>query len=130
MLGGVVDADELRVVLGDLAPIMAIGLRAVLEENGVQVIAQEDGRTQMLEQVARLRPHAVVLDLDKDGATALAEQVQQAAPDVKVILWSRDETVMEVLESVSRSPRLVAVTAPDALWDELNSSRRSDGTKE
>jgi DNA-binding NarL/FixJ family response regulator len=117
-------------MLGDLAPIMAVGLRAVLEDNGVRVIAHEDDRTRIVEQAARLRPDAVVLDLDKDGATALAERVQAAASHVKVILWSRDETVMEVLESVSRTPRLVAVTAPEALWNELNSSRQSDGPKE
>ena len=118
-------------MLGDLAPIMAVGLRAVLEENGVRVIAHEDDRDRIVEQAARLQPDAVVLDLDKDGATAVAEQVQRAASHVKVILWSRDETVMEVLESVSRAPRLVAVTAPEALWNELNSSRQSDdGPKE
>ena len=91
-------------MLGDLAPIMAVGLRAVLEDNGVRVIAHEDDRVRIVEQAARLRPDAVVLDLDKDGATALAEQVQAAASHVKVILWSRDETVMEVLESVSPHP--------------------------
>ena len=34
-------APVLRVLLGDLAPIMAIGLRSVLEEEGIEVIGQE-----------------------------------------------------------------------------------------
>ena len=33
-------------------------------------------------------------------------------------------TVMEVLESVSRTPRLVAITVPEGLRNELSSSNR------
>ena len=123
-------AAALRVMLGDLAPIMAIGLRAVLEEDGIDVIGLEREPERIVIQAERLQPDVVVLDLDKDGARALGEQIQHVAPRTKVILWARDETVMEVLESVSRAPRLVAVTAPEALWNELNSSRQSDGPKE
>ena len=70
------------------------------------------------------------LDLDKDGARALGEQIQRVAPRSKVILWARDETVMEVLESVSRTPRLVAITVPEGLRNELSSNRHRDQVEE
>ncbi len=47
-----------------------------------------------------------------------------------MILWARDETVMEVLESVSRTPRLVAITVPEGLRNELSSNRHRDQVEE
>jgi len=118
-------------MLGDLAPIMAIGLRAVLEEeDGIDVIGLEREPERIVVQAERLQPDVVVLDLDKDGARALGEQIQRVAPRSKVILWARDETVMEVLESVSRTPRLVAITVPEGLRNELSSSRQRDQVEE
>ena len=116
-------APALRVMLGDLAPIMAIGLRAVLEEDGIDVIGLEREPEGIVFQAERLQPDVVVLDLDKDGARALGDRIQDVTPRTKVILWARDETVMEVHESVSRTPRLVAITVPDGLRNELSSNR-------
>ena len=123
-------STALRVMLGDLAPIMALGLRAVLEEEGLDVIGQEQERGRIVRRAQRLQPDVVVLDLDHDGAAALAEEIQQVAPHAKVILWARDETVMGVVESVSRTPRLVAITVPDGLRNELTSRRHRDGLEE
>jgi AmiR/NasT family two-component response regulator len=117
-------------MLGDLAPIMAIGLRAVLEEDGIDVIGLEREPQRIVFQAERLQPDVVVLDLDKDGARALGEQIQHVAPRTKVILWARDETVMEVLESVSRTPRLVAITVPEGLRNELSANRHRDQVEE
>jgi DNA-binding NarL/FixJ family response regulator len=109
-------APVLRVLLGDLAPIMAIGLRSVLEEEGIDVIGQQ--------------PDVVVLDFDHDGAETLASEIRQVAPRAKVILWTRDETVMGVLESVSDTPRLVDITAHEGLRSELSSRRHPDGLED
>jgi DNA-binding NarL/FixJ family response regulator len=123
-------APVLRVLLGDLAPIMAIGLRTVLEEDGIEVIGQETARSRIVHRAQRLRPDVVVLDFDHDGAQALAAEIQQVAPQTKVILWTRDETVMGVLESVSDTPRLVDITSHVGLRSELNSRRHPDGLED
>jgi AmiR/NasT family two-component response regulator len=123
-------APVLRVLLGDLAQIMAIGLRAVLEEEGIDVIGEETDRARIVQRAQRLQPDVVVLDLDRDGATALAAEVRQAAPRAKVILWARDETVMGVLESVSDTPRLVDMTTHAGLPEELSSGRRREGLED
>jgi AmiR/NasT family two-component response regulator len=119
-------ALPLRVLLGDLAPIMAIGLRSVLEEEGIEVIGQESERGRIARRAQRLQPDVVVLDLDRDGATALAAEIRQAAPRTKVILWARDETVMGVLESMSDTPRLVDITTHVGLPSELSTGRHPD----
>jgi AmiR/NasT family two-component response regulator len=123
-------APVLRVLLGDLAPIMAIGLRSVLEEEGIDVIGQETERSRIVPRAQRLQPDVVVLDFDHDGAEALASEIRQVAPRSKVILWTRDETVMGVLESVSDTPRLVDITTHVGLRSELSSGRHPDGLEE
>jgi AmiR/NasT family two-component response regulator len=119
-------APVLRVLLGDLAPIMAIGLRTVLEEEGIEVIGQESDRTRIVRRSQRLQPDVVVLDLDHDGATILASEIRQVAPRTKVILWARDESVMGVLESMSDTPRLVDITTHVGLPSELSTGRHPD----
>jgi AmiR/NasT family two-component response regulator len=116
-------APPLRVLLGDLAPIMAIGLRSVLEEEGIEVIGQESERSRIVRRSQRLQPDVVVLDLDHDGATTLGSEIRQVAPRTKVILWARDETVMGVLESMSDTPRLVDITTQVGLASELSAGR-------
>lgn len=123
-------APVLRVLLGDLAPIMAIGLRTVLEEEGIEVIGQESERTRIVRRAQRLQPDVVVLDLDHDGATALASEIRQVAPRTKVILWARDETVMGVLESMSDTPRLVDITTHVGLPSELSTGRHPDALED
>ena len=123
-------APVLRVLLGDLAPIMAIGLRTVLEEDGIEVIGQESERSRIVRRAERLQPDVVVLDFDHEGASALASEIQRVAPRAKVILWTRDETVMGVLESVSDTPRLVDITAHEGLRSELSTARHPDGLED
>jgi DNA-binding NarL/FixJ family response regulator len=123
-------APVLRVLLGDLAPIMAIGLRSVLEEEGIEVIGQESERSRIVRRSQRLQPDVVVLDLDHDGATALATEIRHVAPRTKVILWARDETVMGVLESMSDTPRLVDITTHVGLPSELSTGRHPDALED
>jgi DNA-binding NarL/FixJ family response regulator len=123
-------APVLRVLLGDLAPIMAIGLRSVLEEEGIEVIGQESERSRIVQRSQRHQPDVVVLDLDHDGATTLATEIRQVAPRTKVILWARDETVMGVLESMSDTPRLVDITTHVGLPSELSTGRHPDALED
>jgi DNA-binding NarL/FixJ family response regulator len=123
-------APVLRVLVGDLAPIMAVGLRTVLEEEGIEVIGQESERSRIVGRAQRLQPDVVVLDLDHDGATALASEIRHVAPRAKVILWARDETVMGVLESMSDTPRLVDITTHVGLPSELSTGRHPDALED
>lgn len=115
------EALPVRVLLGNLEPIMVVGLRQVLQDDGVEVIGAEREPEQLICEAERQQPDVVVLDRG-DAARALGEQVRHAVPHAKVILCARDETVMEVCEAVSHTPRLVALTA-DGLCDELSRLR-------
>jgi chemotaxis response regulator CheB len=125
----VAEESPVRVLLGNLEPIMVVGLRQVLEDEGMEVIGAEREPEQLICEAERQQPDVVVLDRD-EAARALGEQVCHAAPHAKVILWARDETVMEVHEAVSHTSRLVALTATDGLRDELSSGRHRQRVEE
>jgi AmiR/NasT family two-component response regulator len=103
-------------------------MRQVLEEDGAGVIGHEC-ETELIERaVERQQPDVVVLDPNHEDVSALGERIQLAAPQITVILWARDETVMDVLEPVSRAPRRVALTASEPLQRaEQQSSPRPSG---
>jgi DNA-binding NarL/FixJ family response regulator len=96
-----------RVLLGDLPPIMVIGMARLLSEDGAEVIGHENGPSSIVSAAGRMHPDVVVLDLRTEGARTLSSRVQQASPETKVILCDTDEDGMEVLDPGAESLRRV-----------------------
>ena len=115
-------ANEPRpaVLLGNLGPIMRLGMNRVLSEEGCQVVGQEDRPSAIIGAAHRLRPDIVVLDLDNGSSRELAHLVRGASPETTVVLWAREEDLMEVLEPVWNTSRLVAVPIVERLRSELS----------
>ena len=109
-----------RVLLGNLGPIMRVGMNRVLIEEGCEVVGQEDRPSAIIGAAHRLRPDIVVLDLDNGSSHELAQLVRGASPDTTVVLWAREEDLMEVLEPVWNTSRLVAVPIVERLRSELS----------
>jgi AmiR/NasT family two-component response regulator len=109
-----------RVLLGNLGPIMRLGMNRVLSEEGCQVVGQEDRPSAIIGAAHRLRPDIVVLDLDNGSSHELAWLVRGASPETTVVLWAREEDLMEVLEPVSSTSRLVAAPIVERLRGELS----------
>lgn len=123
-IGRVDEVNPPRVLLGKLEPILLVGLEKVLADDGVDVVGHALTPTAIVTEARRLQPDVVVLNLDSvAGETLLGQRIQDVAPRAKVILWARDETVMEVLDPSSRAPRLVPIDAGDDLRIELTNSR-------
>jgi hypothetical protein len=112
-----------RVLLGNLDPILLVGLQRVLAEDGIDVIGQADTPAGVVSEAQRLQPDVVLLDLDRVAGKDIGPRIQDVAPNAKVILWASDETVMEILDPRSRDTRLVATAASGELRNELTSSR-------
>jgi len=108
----------LRVLLGNLEPMVRLGMSRLLAESGVEV-AEESRSASVAAAAAAIVPDAIVLPLD-DGASAdVCRLARAAAPGAKLILWARDETQMHVYDAGRSEPRRVATGTPDALLNEL-----------
>ena len=118
--------DELgrsRVLLGNLEPMVRLGMIDVLAEEGIEVIGEEERPQALVLMAGRLQPDAVVLDLLQRSSRELCERVRTASPETKVILWARDEDAMEVLDPGSTTPRRIFAAVPEELRSELSTVR-------
>ena len=112
-----------RVLLGNLGPIMRLGMNRVLSEEGCTVVGQEDRPSAIIGATHRLRPDIVVLDLDNGSSHELAQLVRGASPETTVVLWAREEDLMEVLAPASSASRLVSAPILERLRGELSSQQ-------
>ena len=112
-----------RVLLGNLEPVVRLGMARALEDYGCEVVGGDEPLIDIVSQAQLLRPDAVVLDLDHGSSQELVLQVQSASPGSKLILWTRDEDVMEVVDPGATSPRLIVDAVTEELHRELSSSR-------
>jgi DNA-binding NarL/FixJ family response regulator len=100
-----------RVLLGNLEPVVLLGMATVLREDGVDIIGEDDRPAALVLLAGRLRPDAVVLDIAQESSRSLSERIRRASPETTVVSWARDEEVMEVLVPGASEPR--RVFAPD-----------------
>jgi DNA-binding NarL/FixJ family response regulator len=108
-----------RVLLGNLSPIMRVGMNRLMDEEGCEVVGQEDRPSAIVGAAHRLRPDVVVLDLDSGSSYELAQLVRAAAPEATVVLWARDEDLMDVLEPISTAAGVVVAPIIQRLRGEL-----------
>src|SRR3954465_3042091 len=118
------------VLLGNLGPIMRLGMNRVLSEEGCHVVGQEDRPRAIIGAAHRLRPDIVVLDLDNGSSHELAQLVRGASPETTVVLWAPEEDLMEVLEPVWNTSRLVAVPVVERLRSELSGQHVHEGRRD
>jgi DNA-binding NarL/FixJ family response regulator len=111
------------VLLGNLEPMVRLGMSRILGDEGVEVVAEEGGPPDVVAHVKRLHPDTVVLGMDGRTSHELGEQVRAAAPDTKVILWARDETEMQVFDPGSTSPRRIRTSVSGALKSEVGAGK-------
>jgi DNA-binding NarL/FixJ family response regulator len=117
-------ANAPRVLLGNLEPMVRLGMSEALEQNGVEVLVDDEQPATLVAQAQRLRPDAVVLRLDDAETVELGERVRAVAPDTKLILWTRDEDEMHVFDPGSSTPRLIRNSVSEALHSELTPRRK------
>ena len=112
-----------RVLLGNLDPMVRLGMTAVLAEDGIDVIGAEVRPAALVLMTGRLRPDAVVLDLGHSTSRDLGDRVRAASPGTTIVFWARDEDVMEVVDPGTAEARRVFTPVPEELHGELMRSR-------
>lgn len=106
-------------LLGNLEPLVRLGMTMVLEEDGIEIVGAEERPHALVLMAGRVAPDAVVLDLGQPGARELGDRVRLAAPDATVIFWTRDEELMEVLDPGASEPRRHRESVSEELRNEL-----------
>src|SRR4051794_1588880 len=109
------------VLLGNLGPIMRLGMIRVLSEQGCHVVGQEDRPSAIIGAAHRLRPDIVMLDLDGGSSYELAQLVRGASPESTVVLWAREEDLMDVLGPAQSAAQPIAEPVIERLRSELSS---------
>jgi DNA-binding NarL/FixJ family response regulator len=107
------------VVLAGLEPVVALGLRRALLNAGVDSTIESGGPSEVAALAGRLQPHAVVLGLESRSSIALRSRIRRAAPDAKVLLLSREEDIVEVLDAGAERPRWISDAVAERLAGEL-----------
>lgn len=85
-----------RVLIGHFGKIVRLGLQELLDEEGMDVVADERPDREIFEDVVETLPDVVVLDLDADGNDTIAKRIARTFPSVTVIACSSVEPRMRV----------------------------------
>jgi DNA-binding NarL/FixJ family response regulator len=112
-----------RVLLGNLEPVVRLGMTMVLEEDGIEIVGAEERPHALVLMAGRLRPDAVVLDLEQPASREVGARVRLASPETTVIFWTRDEDLMEVLDPGASEPRRHYESVSEELRSELMRSQ-------
>ncbi len=84
-----------RVLIGEFGMIARMGLRDLLDEEGLEVVAEAEA-SGVISQLSEVRPDAVVLDLEGEDTDHVAACIASAFPAIKVIACSSAQPVMRV----------------------------------
>jgi DNA-binding NarL/FixJ family response regulator len=80
----------IRVFLLDDVPAMRLVLRTVLELDGIEVVGESGDGAAGIDEVARLQPDVVVLDLSMPGIDGLEAipLIHERAPETRIVVFS------------------------------------------
>jgi DNA-binding NarL/FixJ family response regulator len=93
-----------RVFIVDDHILLRTGLRALLEQHGLEAVGDAGDAEQAIEQIVRLRPDVVLMDLSLPGASGVeaTRAVVALAPEVRVLILTAhagDQTVVEAVQA-------------------------------
>ncbi|RZU32449.1 response regulator [Blastococcus saxobsidens] len=94
----------IRVVLADDHPAFRAGLRLLLQDSGLDVVAEAADGPATLEAVVAMRPDVALLDLQMPGLTGVevTRRLQEVAPGTRVLVLTMieaDETVLAAIRA-------------------------------
>ena len=99
-------ADALRVVIADDQALVRAGFRMILDaEEGMDVVGEASSGAEVIEEVRRLRPDVVLMDVrmpEMDGIEATRRLLADGASETKVVMlttFDMDEYVYEALRA-------------------------------
>jgi DNA-binding NarL/FixJ family response regulator len=92
----------MRLLIADDHPLFRDGLRSLLEARGIDVVGEAKNGREAVEQVRRLRPDVVLMDLSMPELNGLAATRLLSAdhPEVKVVILTASEDDADLFEAI------------------------------
>jgi len=92
----------LKILLADDHLVLLAGMRALLEREGYQVVADVSDGRQAVNLARRLQPHIAVLDITMPGLNGLAaaQKIRRLCPETKVIILTMHKETPYVIEAL------------------------------
>jgi DNA-binding NarL/FixJ family response regulator len=92
----------LKILLADDHLVLLAGMRALLEREGYQVVADVSDGRQAVNLARKLQPHIAVLDITMPGLNGLAaaQKIRRLCPDTKVIILTMHKETPYVIEAL------------------------------
>ena len=96
------DLDALRVLLVDDHDLFRTGLRNLLEEQGVHVVAEAGSGGEAVRAVRELAPDVVIMDLNMPGMNGVeaTRQIVSAAPLTRVLVLTISDQDGDVMDAI------------------------------
>jgi AmiR/NasT family two-component response regulator len=85
-----------RVLIGDFGVVARMGLRKLLDDEGLDVLEAAGIRPGTIPSLSEVQPDVVLLDLDAEEVPDLAARISSAFPTMTVIACSSAEPIMRV----------------------------------
>jgi len=94
--------DQLRVMLVDDHDLFRTGLRNLLEEQGVQIVAEASEGSAALSLVRELAPDVVVMDLNMPGMNGIeaTREITRHAPLTRVVVLTISDEDDDVIDAI------------------------------
>jgi DNA-binding NarL/FixJ family response regulator len=95
-------SDQLRVMLVDDHDLFRTGLRNLLEEQGVQIVAEASEGSAALSLVRELAPDVVVMDLNMPGMNGIeaTREIARQAPLTRVVVLTISDEDDDVIDAI------------------------------
>jgi DNA-binding NarL/FixJ family response regulator len=110
-----------RVLIGDFGAIARLGLREFFDEEGFEVVAEEEAAEGIMERLTVSRPDVVVVDLDDHLGVEIAGRIALHFPAMKVIACSAQDPTMRVFPPFHHGESYLCPLSPALLAEAVRS---------
>ena len=112
--------DNIKILMADDHPVVRAGIRGMLETQAdFEVLAEAENGREAIEQVARLKPDVVLMDLrmpEVDGVEAISK-IKEKFPAINILVLTTYDTDADIVRAVEAGA--TGYLLKDAPRDEL-----------
>jgi len=101
------NADKIRVLIADDHALMRVGIRSMLETNGMTVVGEAEDGESAVSLARELGPDVVVMDLMMPGigGAEATRRIRDTMPDTQIVLLSSYGTSVEMAKALGHGAK-------------------------